>query len=125
MLWLQALRAKEAAGAEKVAALTAALEQTEEAMHAARAQWESERADLVAQAEAAAAQVVSLRGELSEHASRTNNELQRLHAEKQQAQTMLASYQSTSAQAMEQIQPLKAMVQKYVTSSDHHCTTVL
>jgi chromosome segregation ATPase len=84
-------------------------------MHAARARWESERVALVAQAEAAATQVASLRKELDDHAARTDSELQRLHAEKQQAQTMLASYQSTSAQAMEQIQPLKAMVQKYVT----------
>jgi chromosome segregation ATPase len=99
--------------------------EAEEAMHVAQTQWESERVALVAQAETAAGQVASLRKELDEHAAHTDSELQRLQAEKQQAQTMLASYQSTSAQAMEQIQPLKAMVQKYATPRRQHCFVML
>jgi multidrug resistance efflux pump len=98
--------------AEKVDILMAAIAQADAARHTAEAQWESERASLLAQADAAAAQVASLRRELDEHASHTVSELQKLQAEKQQAQATLASFQSASAQAMEQIQPLKAMVQK-------------
>jgi uncharacterized circularly permuted ATP-grasp superfamily protein len=104
-----------ASTAENASLLTAAAAAASEARLAeAQAAWNAESADRQSLLQQNAAQIAQLREELQQAQAQLSTAAARSQEEKQQLMAALSAAQLNAAQGVDQLQPLRAQVQKYV-----------
>lgn len=108
----QTLQSGAESATSEVSRLSAAVAASECSLAAAQAQWTTERAGLLAQLEQAVARVASLQSEVQHMHGLLDSAAQKSQDEKHQLANALAAAQATAAQGVDQLQPLRAQVQK-------------